>query len=244
MKNIQRNIRSNIPNGITCLNVLCGTLSIIASGHSGLQLWGLYGWQWAALLIVMAAVADFFDGFAARYLHEMHTMGAELDSLSDQVSFGVAPAMLLVFTLLDKPSVPVWLAFLPVLIAVATAVRLAKFNVDTRQSTGFLGMPVPANAVLWIGYVASLRTDTPWLSSPWVLIPALAFVCWLMVSEVPMLSLKFKSWGFKENLARYLLMLGAAVIVALMQLRGMLWVIVYYAVLSLVVSRSRPSANH
>lgn len=241
---INRNIRSNIPNGITCLNVLCGTLSIIASAHSNLIVCGLYGWQWAALLIVMAAIADFFDGFAARYLHEMHTMGAELDSLSDQVSFGVAPAMLLIFAMLSKPSVPVWLACVPAIIPVATAVRLAKFNVDTRQATGFLGMPVPANAVLWIGYVASLRTDTPWLALPWVLIPVMLFICWLMVSEVPMISLKFKNWGFKDNLARYLLIIGSAVIVAIMRLPGMLWVIVFYALVSLVVSRRKSSSTH
>lgn len=240
---INRNIRSNIPNGITCLNVLCGTLSIIASAHSNVHVCGLYGWQWAALLIVMAAIADFFDGFAARYLHEMHTMGAELDSLSDQVSFGVAPAMLLIFALLSKPSVPIWLACLPAVIPVATAVRLAKFNVDTRQSTGFLGMPVPANAVLWIGYVASLRTDTPWLALPWVLIPVMLFICWLMVSEVPMISLKFKTWGFKENLARYLLIIGAAVIVAVMRLPGMLWVIVFYALVSLAFGRRQSSST-
>ncbi|MDE6057407.1 MAG: CDP-diacylglycerol--serine O-phosphatidyltransferase, partial [Muribaculaceae bacterium] len=123
-------------------------------------------------------------------------------------------------------------------------VRLAKFNVDTRQTTGFLGMPVPANAVFWIGYVASYLGGAFWLDSPWVLIPALLFISWLMVSEVPMLSLKFKTWGFKSNLARYLLIIGSAVLLICFQLRGMLWIIVFYAVMSLLFARRQSSSTH
>ena len=240
--NILKKIRSNIPNGITCLNVLCGTIAILISAHPHLYYMGMQSWQWGSLFIVLAAVADFFDGFAARMLHESHPIGADLDSLSDQVSFGVAPAVLLAFNLWGN--VPLWLAFIPAILPVATAVRLAKFNVDTRQTTGFLGMPVPANAVFWIGYVASIKYGAFWLQSPWALIPALLLVSWLMVSEVPMLSLKFKTWGFKDNLARYLLILGSAALLVCFQLRGMLWVIVFYAIMSLLFARHQSSSNH
>ena len=239
---ILKTIRHNIPNGITCLNVLCGSIAILISAHPHLSYMGLRSWQWGSLFIVLAAVADFFDGFAARLLHEHHPIGADLDSLSDQVSFGVAPAALLAFTLWGN--VPIWLAFAPAVIPVATALRLAKFNVDTRQTTGFLGMPVPANAVFWIGYVASYFGGAYWLASPWVLLPALLFVSWLMVSEVPMLSLKFKTWGFKSNLARYLLIIGSAVLLICFQLRGMLWVIVFYALMSLLFGRRQSSSTH
>ncbi|MDE7421253.1 MAG: CDP-alcohol phosphatidyltransferase family protein [Muribaculaceae bacterium] len=234
--NILKKLRSNIPNGITCLNVLCGTIAILISAHPHLS-YGLTAWQWASLFIVLAAVADFFDGFAARMLHESHPIGADLDSLSDQVSFGVAPGVLLAFNLWGN--VPLWLAFAPAILPVATAVRLAKFNVDTRQTTGFLGMPVPANAVFWIGYVASMKDGAQWLACPWVLIPVLLFVSWLMVSEVPMLSLKFKTWGFKDNLARYLLIIGSAGLLICLQLRGMLWVIVFYIIMSLLFARKQ-----
>ena len=239
---IIKTIRHNIPNGITCLNVLCGTIAILIAAHPGLSYSGLQSWRWAAIFIVLAAVADFFDGFAARMLHESHPIGADLDSLSDQVSFGVAPAVLLAFNLWGN--VPLWLSFAPAIIPVATVVRLAKFNVDTRQTTGFLGMPVPANAVFWIGYVASYFEGAYWLASPWVLIPALLLVSWLMVSEVPMLSLKFKTWGFKDNLARYLLIIGSAVLLVCFQFRGMLWVIVFYAVMSLLFARRQSSTTH
>ncbi len=239
---ILKTIRHNIPNGITCLNVLCGTIAILVAAHPHLSYMGLRSWQWGSLFIVLAAVADFFDGFAARMLHESHPIGADLDSLSDQVSFGVAPAVLMAFNLWGN--VPVWLAFAPAVIPVATALRLAKFNVDTRQTTGFLGMPVPANAIFWIGYVASYLGGAFWLSSPWVLVPALLLVAWLMVSEVPMLSLKFKTWDFKSNLARYLLIIGSAVLLVCFQLRGMLWIIVFYIVMSLLFGRRQSLSTH
>lgn len=240
--NILKKIRSNIPNALTCLNVLCGTIAILISAHSHTSFWGMQSWQWGSLFIVLAAVADFFDGFAARMLHESHPIGADLDSLSDQVSFGVAPAVLLAFNLWGQ--VPVWIAFAPAILPVATAVRLAKFNVDTRQTTGFLGMPVPANAVFWIGYVASIKAGAFWLESPWVLIPALLFVSWLMISEVPMLSLKFKTWGFKDNLARYLLIIGSAVLLVCFQLPGMLWIIIFYAIMSILFAPRQSSSTN
>ena len=239
---ILKTIRHNIPHALTCLNVLCGTVAVIVAAHPGLSYMGLQSWRWGALFIVLAAVADFLDGFAARMLHESHPIGADLDSLSDQVSFGVAPAALMAFNLWGN--VPMWVAFAPAIIPVATAVRLAKFNVDTRQTTGFLGMPVPANAVFWIGYVASYFNGAYWLASPWVMIPALLFISWLMISEVPMLSLKFKTWDFKSNLARYLLIIGSAVLLVCFQLRGMLWVIVFYAVMSLLFGRQASTLKH
>lgn len=234
--NLKFRIKEYIPNTITCMNVLCGTLSILAASHPDVEMAGIPGWEWSILFIVLAAVADFFDGFMARLLHVGSPIGADLDSLSDQVSFGVAPAMLLAFSLYGH--VPLWEVFLPVIIPVAAAIRLAKFNVDTRQTTGFLGMPVPANAVFWIGYVSYLHRGVEWLANPWVLTVALVFISWFMVSEVPMLSLKFKTWGFRENMARYLLIICSAALFILLWLPGMLWIIVLYAVMSLLFAKS------
>lgn len=239
--NLIKNVRHNTPNAITCINVLCGTLAIIAAANSGETLCGVQCWQWSVYFIMMAAVADFFDGFMARLLHESHPIGADLDSLSDQVSFGVAPAMLVIFSLLD--SVPLWLSCLPAILPVATALRLAKFNIDTRQASGFLGMPVPANAMFWIGYVAYLKSGVEWLSAPWALIPALIFTSWMMISEVPMLSLKFKTWGLKGNMARYLLVIGSVAFLAAFQLSGMMWIILFYTVISLIFAR-HSAGNH
>lgn len=225
-------IRRNIPNSITCLNVLFGTAAIIMSSYAGDVIGCFKGWQWSLLFIGLAAVADFFDGFVARLLHESQPLGAQLDSLCDQVSFGVAPAVLTAFCLMGK--VPMWMVFTPAVIPVATAVRLAKFNLDTRQTVGFLGMPVPANAIFWMGYATILEWDAEWLAQPWILIPCLLLMAWLMISEVPMLSLKFKTWGLKENMARYLLILGSVALIAGLWLRGLIWIIVLYVALSLI----------
>ncbi len=235
-------IKDYIPNSITCMNVLCGILAILVSSHPYILMAGLLGWQWGILFIVLAAVADFLDGFMARLLHVSSPIGADLDSLSDQVSFGVAPAMLLAFSLYGR--VPLWEVFIPVIIPVATAVRLAKFNVDTRQTTGFLGMPVPANAVFWIGYTAYLHRGVEWMASPVVLAVAVVFISWFMVSEVPMLSLKFKTWGFRENMARYLLIICSAILFVLLWLPGMLWIIVLYALMSLLFAKNKNTSNH
>lgn len=230
-------IRNNIPNFITCLNVLCGTLAIMAVA-SGDRHFGMEAWQLSVLFIILAAVADFFDGFTARALHASHPIGGELDSLCDQVSFGVAPAVLLFANIPDFA--PLWLPWTAAILPVATAVRLAKFNVDTRQTTGFLGMPVPANAVFWIGYVAYMQDgDCLWLASPWVLIPCLLLTALLMTSELPMLSLKFKTWGFRDNMARYLLVIGSAILFATMLLKGMLWIIILYVVMSILFARKK-----
>lgn len=218
------------------MNVLCGTLSIFAASHPDECFYGMPGWKWGVLFIVLAAVADFLDGFLARLLHVSSPIGADLDSLSDQVSFGVAPAALLAFSIYGCGS-PLWLSLLPVVLPVATAVRLAKFNVDTRQTTGFLGMPVPANAVFWIGYVAYLHRGVTWLANPSILAAAIVLMSWLMVSEIPMLSLKFKTWGFRENMARYLLIIFSVLLFALLWLPGMLWIIVAYAIMSILFAK-------
>ncbi len=242
---ILKKIKSLVPNAITCVNVLCGTLAILISAFSEGDLAGVASWKMGALFIMLAVVADFLDGFAARLLRESHPIGAELDSLSDQVSFGVAPAMLVAFNL--PSGSPFWLMFAPAILPVATALRLAKFNIDTRQTSGFLGMPVPANAIFWIGYVATLHAGcgqgVTALGNPAVLIAALLIMSWLMISEVPMLSLKFKTWGFRANSARYLLIIGSAVLFIALQLRGLLWIVVLYVLMSLAFAR-RSADNH
>lgn len=220
---------------------MCGTIAILVASHPQLSIVGFPAWKVSAVFILLAAVADFFDGFAARMLHSCHPIGADLDSLSDEVSFGVAPAVLLSFALWGNVSP--WLTVIPVLIPVASAVRLAKFNNDTRQTTGFLGMPVPANAVFWIGYVACYKGGAEYLANPWVLTLSVLALSWLMVSEVPMLSLKFKTWGLKDNLARYLLIITSAALLVCLKLPGLLLIIVFYYLLSLGTRPRRTSSK-
>lgn len=219
-------IKKNIPNSITCLNILAGVLSIICTIKGDSPLWGLKGYEWGYIFIGIAAVADFLDGFCARLLHAYSDMGKELDSLCDLVSFGVAPA-LAVYTCLES-NVDSWVKWLALLIAVAGALRLAKFNVDTRQTENFIGLPIPANAIFWIGYTSLVYAGSTLLSSDWMFAIAVIIESWLMISPVKLFSLKFKTWGWKGNEFRWLLIATAIALVFCMGVSGLMWLIIVY----------------
>lgn len=227
-------IKANIPNAVTCLNITAGAIAVIfALGGAGEQMCGLPCRVWAYIFICIAAVADFLDGFTARLLGAYSELGKQLDSLCDLVSFGVAPGMLL-FATLGQCQPLEWLRWCALLVPVAGAVRLAKFNIDTRQTTSFLGLPIPANALFWIGYTALVQgSGVSWLAQWWIVIPLLLAECWMMVSEVPLFSLKFKTWGWTGNTRRWILIASAAVCVFCLGWAGLLWLILIYIGLSL-----------
>lgn len=226
-------IRKNISNCITVSNLGAGCMSIISASHGTGELWGLLGFQWAFLFIAMGAVADFLDGLVARLLNSYSDLGKELDSLCDLVTFGVAPAMTLFFLMKDLQLDP-WLCWTTLLIPICAALRLAKFNIDTRQTTTFLGLPVPANAIFWIGYAALLWRGIVVLSLWYVFICFLIVECWLMISNIPMFSLKVKTLGFKKNLVPYLLILAAGVFCFTLGTGGLFWLIIFYVLCSIV----------
>ena len=130
-------IVKNIPNTITCLNLAAGVMAIICASAGDATLWGMAAYNWAYVFVGIAAVADFLDGFAARLLHAYSDLGKELDSLCDLVSFGVAPAMIM-YNCLDAMSTAEWVKWLVLLIPVCGALRLARFNIDTRHTTSFI----------------------------------------------------------------------------------------------------------
>lgn len=181
------NIKRHIPNAITCLNLLSGAVAIVYALHE-LELGVATG------LIILAAVFDFFDGLVARALGVSSPIGKDLDSLADVISFGLAPAVLILHTLLQE-GWGLWEAMPVLLIAAFAALRLAKFNNDTRQSTSFIGLPVPAGAIFWIGVQALLPGATLLLGEGVVkplLYTLVAVMCYLAVSEIPMFSFKLK----------------------------------------------------
>lgn len=225
----------NIPNSITCINIAAGCMAIVSAGNGENQQWGLTGLDWAYIFIGIAAVADFLDGFAARLLHAYSNLGKELDSLCDAVSFGVAPAIIL-YSTLGGTSTHEWLRWFAILIPIAGVLRLAKFNIDTRQTTSFIGLPIPANAIFWIGYTALCRQHPEIMGEWWLLIPVLLIECWLMVSPLPLFSLKFKSWGWKGNALRWILIASAAVLVATGGVPGLMWLIIVYLFLGLIAT--------
>lgn len=220
-------IRRNIPNAVTCCNLCAGILSMICAVSGSAPLWGLTGFEWAWIFIAIAAVADFLDGFAARMLHAYSELGKELDSLCDLVSFGVAPAMIM-FRLMTESAPESWVRWVLLLIPVCGALRLARFNIDTRQTTSFIGLPIPANAIFWIGYSALALSGVGAMTQWWGLLPAIIVVSWLMISPVKLFSLKFKTWGWKGNEWRWMLVATALVLVFCMGVPGLMWLIVAY----------------
>lgn len=190
-----------IPDTITCLNLLSGSIAVIFAFRDDFDM--------ALAMIVLAAVFDFLDGMAARALHAYSDIGKELDSLSDTVSFGLAPSLILYNYLDGFPSscIPPYICYIPLLIAVFSALRLAKFNLDTRQTESFLGLPVPASA-LFTASLAAFAGHYQYIANTILAnsyaIPAVTVVlCALLVSEVPMFSMKLKSLRWKDNAQRF-----------------------------------------
>lgn len=228
-----RAVKQNIPNTITSMNLFSGCMAVVSAFHFNETIGVMQGYEWAFLFIGLATVFDFCDGLSARLLHAYSALGKELDSLSDLVSFGVAPAAL-VFNLIQSQTGS-WVAFLAFLIAVFGALRLAKFNIDDRQTTSFIGLPIPANAIFWIGVVA-WNMDFRYIGDAWMTALVVLFPL-LMVSRLPMFSLKVKTLSLRSNVRRYALLLGTAMLVAAMQLAGLLWAIVFYILLSVTERR-------
>jgi len=231
-------IKRQIPNLITLCNLGCGVLSVFAAiaYQEPVQ---------AALLICLGILFDFFDGMTARLLKVSSPMGKELDSLADVVTSGVAPAAIL-FSLcywsLEYLGLR-WLLILFLLIPLFAAYRLAKFNIDTRQSHSFLGLPVPSQALVWVGVALTRTIDysatgTPWLTVAFVALSLVLDV--LMVSELPLFSLKFnfKDLSWKTNSVQYIFLIVCAVIIAVLRdWIAISAIILWYIVLSLFTQR-------
>ena len=229
-------IKSNIPNFITCLNLISGIVACIFTFSYGNIVGGLTGCQWVWIFIGASAVFDFCDGAAARLLHAYSDLGKELDSLSDLISFGLAPALLLFNLTLAVDGALSWWAFIPLLIAVAGAIRLARFNTQNAHSTDFQGLPIPANAIFWIGFTAWVAVygyPGHWISSAIIL-----FISFLMISRLRMFSLKFTNFAIADNIRRYFILLAAVIFFCTTGIAGFAWTIILYIVISAFSGRN------
>lgn len=198
----------------------------------------------AALFIILAAVFDFFDGFAARMLKVQSPMGVDLDSLADVFSFGGAPAMIIYVWLEQcmQNLSPIyagnhWVQLLPCLaflIPAFSAFRLAKFNHDDRQHTDFYGLPTPANA-LFMGFLPLSADRLPFVSNFWIVLALMLIFCVLLVSDLPMFSLKFKNFTWKDNKVRYLFLILAVVLFAIFRLGSFPIIILSYILISITI---------
>lgn len=204
----------------------------------------------ALLWIVIGAVFDFFDGMVARLLGVSSPIGKELDSLADVVTFGVAPSTMIFaeLSIMDYPSALENFSFggivarqiLPYfafVMAAFSALRLAKFNLDTRQTTSFIGLPTPANALFWGSLLVGASR---WIeSSSWMLPVILlmtCFSCWILVSEIPMFALKFKHWGWRGNEIKYVFLISCVPLLLFFRIAAFAVIISWYVALSVMVS--------
>ncbi len=218
----------NIPNTITCLNLISGCIATY---------WAFQGdYRMALLFIVIGAVFDFFDGMVARLLHVSSPIGKELDSLADDITFGFAPSAI-IFSYLShltsyiSPLIP-YLAFI---MAAFSALRLAKFNLDERQALGFIGLPTPANALFWGALIGGLQGyDIHFEGIEWCIIAGVFISSYLLISEIPMFALKFKTWGWKGNEIKYIFLLTCIPMLLFLGIFGLAAIIAWYVILSAV----------
>ncbi|NDW17464.1 CDP-diacylglycerol--serine O-phosphatidyltransferase [Dysgonomonas sp. 216] len=230
-------MKKHIPNLLTSLNLYSGCIACVMAFQ------GEY--FWVVFFIILSAIFDFFDGFAARWLKAYSPIGKELDSLADMVSFGVAPS-LMVFNYLSRYAADLtpltvinpYIPYIAFILAVFSALRLAKFNVDERQTTSFIGLNTPSNALFWISFIYGIQGSE--VLSPTImgyLIIALIFVfSFLMIAEIPMFSLKTKGFGIKGNELRYLLIVFIVAATILLGILGITLGVLFYIAISIFSS--------
>jgi CDP-diacylglycerol--serine O-phosphatidyltransferase len=228
---ILQSIKNNIPNSITCLNLLCGALAIVVSFEpfAATAVMGLQGYQLAFAFIALGAIADFCDGLVARLINAVSSIGKELDSLSDCVTFGLAPAMIL-FNVMTAAECPQWMCYAAMIIPIFGALRLARFNVDTNQTTTFTGLPIPANAIFWIGFI-NYYADHHTIS-PWIVLAFIVALSLLMVCNLRMFSLKIHNFSLKENFRQYSLIIASIAFLIVGGISGLACVIIFYVLVA------------
>ena len=212
-------IKKHIPNSITCCNLISGCIATYFAFR--------HDFEWALAWMVIGAVFDFFDGMTARLLHVSSPIGKELDSLADDITFGIAPAAI-AFSLFKEVSYPAFMQpiehFMPYtafLISVFSALRLAKFNIDTRQTSSFIGMPTPANALFW-GSLVTGEHDflvSEHFNAIYLFI-LVVIMSLLLVAELPMFSLKFKNLSWQSNKVSYIFLIVSIPLIAVFRLSG------------------------
>ena len=228
-------ITRNIPNTITCCNLISGCIATLSAFMGEIHM--------ALLWIIIGAIFDFFDGMSARLLHVSSPVGKELDSLADDITFGMAPAAMVFYEMgiMEYPAflapVQPYMPFVAFLIAAFSALRLAKFNLDERQAMGFIGLPTPANALFWgallVGAGDFIENIT-WMVP--VVIVMILLSCWLLVSEIPMFALKFKHWGWKGNEVKYLFLITCVPLLIVFGVTAFAIIIAWYVLLSALVN--------
>lgn len=242
-------MKKHIPNFFTLLNLFCGSVAVIFAVNGNMVI--------TALFVFLGIFFDFFDGLLARKLNVQGELGLQLDSLADMVTSGLVPGLIMfhLFSLQGPvrmdfginygvgTHIPVTintlLPFFGLLITLASAYRLAKFNLDKDQADVFIGLPTPANALLILSLPLIMEFQNNDLFNAvilnkWFLIAVTLLSCFLLNSKIKLLALKFKNWSFKDNAARYLLIILSAVLLIIFQFAAIPLIILFYIVISLL----------
>lgn len=225
-------MKKNIPNFITLLNLLCGVLAT-EQAISG-------NYLATFLLVSLGILFDFFDGFVARLLKVQSELGLQLDSLADVITSGVVPSFVMYQLLMQsaESSLEAHLIFAGLLIAPASAYRLAKFNIDTRQSLGFIGLPTPANS-LFICSLPFFVEKFPIFNHFWLLLSITILFCYLLNSEIKLFALKFKSFNFKENTEKYIFLIISVILIGVLQIIAVPIIILLYIIISVIFNQKK-----
>ena len=224
-------MKKHIPNTITCCNLVSGCISTYFAFLSDYRM--------ALLFIVIGAVFDFFAGMVARMLNVSSPIGKELDSLADDVTFGFAPSAIIFSFLCSFHNHLLFIPFLAFIMAAFSALRLAKFNLDTRQALGFIGLPTPANALFWGSLIVGINDNNfTFDGMEWVILAGTFLSCYLLIAEIPMFALKFKHWGWKGNEIKYIFILSCVPILFLLGIAGFAVIIAWYVILSIATKQS------
>ncbi|MFL1896964.1 CDP-alcohol phosphatidyltransferase family protein [Aquimarina sp. 2-A2] len=243
-------IKKQIPNIITLANLFCGCIATLFAVQGNLEI--------AALFVMLGIFFDFFDGLAARVLDAQSELGLQLDSLADMVTSGVVPGIImfqLLTQVVGRPfyvTPPAWasdqiwasldysyISLLGLLVTLASAYRLAKFNIDTRQTTSFIGLPTPANTLLILSLPLILKFQAEaWIVkiilNEYFLIGLTLISCYLLNAEIKLFALKFKTWGFGENKIRYVFLAGTVLLIIFFKFIAIPLIILLFIVLSLL----------
>ena len=229
-------ITRHIPNMVTCCNLFSGCIAAVMAFQSN--------YEAAILFIILGAVFDFFDGMLARLLNVSGPLGKELDSLADDITFGFAPSAI-VFSLFKEIQYPEFMSgiteyfpYTAFIIAAFSALRLGKFNIDPRQSSSFIGLPTPANALFWgslvVGAHSFLVSDSFNAIYLFILVILMSY---LLVAELPMFSLKFKNLSWRDNKVSYIFLLICIPLLVVFRISGFAAIILWYILWSLLTRK-------
>ena len=234
-------MKKYVPNLITLSNLFCGTVAIVFAVRGTID--------WAALFVAIGIFLDFFDGFFARLLHVKSEMGLQLDSLADMVTSGVVPGIVMfqllnnsTYVLQTEETFAMLLPYVGFLITLASAYRLANFNIDTRQTSGFIGLPTPANTMFILSLPLILQYQPTelfdsLLHNMWVLLGITLLSAYLLNAEIALFALKFSDYSFKNNALKYIFLALCIILLLSLKIIAIPLIILLYIILSLLPKR-------